>query len=148
MAQLTPEVQSFIVAEFARAKRGGQIVKSVKKEFGLALDRQQVWHYHPDNPKLAKQWRELYRDCRDKITTNLVSSVGGFKSFRLDQLVELYWDAKESGNSVHAADLLKQMAQEVGEVFTNKRTLNLNPREALAEMLGVDPEELPENTEK
>jgi hypothetical protein len=148
MALLTPEVQTFIVAEFARAKKGGQIVKSVKKEFNLDIDRQQVWHYHPENPKLAKQWKDLYRDVRDRFTTDVITAVGGFKSFRIEELTELYWAAKESGNSVHAAELLKQMAQEKGEVFTNKRTVNVNPREALAEMLGVSPEDLPENAGK
>lgn len=144
MAQLTPEQQTFIVAEFARNKSGGQIVKSVKNEFGLELDRQQVWHYHPDNPALAAKWKTLYGEVRAKVLEDVLGVAGAHRGFRLRELMELYWRAKEMNNIVFAAELMKQMAQEVGEVFTNKRTLSVNPRDALAEMLGVSPDDLPD----
>jgi len=148
MAQLTSDVQCFIVAEFARNKSGAQIVKSVKSEFGLALDRQQVWHYCPDNPQLAQKWKDLHAQLYEKLVNDVHSCVGAHQSFRVRELIDLYWKAKEMGNISLGAELLKQMAQELGEVFTNKRTVTVNPREALAELLGISPDELPENAGK
>jgi hypothetical protein len=148
MAALTPEQQTFIMAEFARSKKVPQIIKSVKTEFKLDLDRQQIWHYHPENPKLAKQWRDLYEEFRKALMNDAMGDVAAHKGFRVGELRELYYAAKEQGNTVLCADLLKQIAQEVGEVFTNKRTLNVNARESLAALLGVDPNELPEQAGK
>ena len=148
MAALTPEQQTFIVAEFARNKGGGQIVKSVKKEFAIELDRQQIWHYHPDNPKLADKWVHLYRELRSTLIEDVLSVAGAHQGFRLRELMKQYWKADEFGNIALCAELLEQMAKEVGEVFTNKRNININPQQALADLLGVPIEDLPEGSGK
>ena len=148
MAKLEAEHQNFIVAEFARGKNGGQIVKSVKKEFGLVIDRQQVWHYNPQNPALAEKWKRLHEDLRAQILEDVLGCPGSHQGWRVRELTELYYAAKDIGNSPHAAQLLRQMAQEVGDVFTNKRNININPREGLAELLGVSPDDLPEGSGK
>lgn len=148
MAKLDAQVQSFIVAEFARGKNGAQIVKSVKKEFALTLDRQQVWHYSPENPKLADKWKRLHDELHAQILEDVLGCAGSHQGWRMRELVELYYAAKEIGNSPHAAQLLRQMAQERGDVFTNKRNININPRAALAELLGVSEDDLPEGSGK
>lgn len=148
MAALTPEQQTFIVAEFARNKVGAQIVKSVKKEFGVQLDRQQIWHYHPDNPKLADKWVQLYTELRTTLLEDVLSVAGAHQGFRLRELMKQYWKADEFGNITLCADLLEQMAKEVGDVFTNKRQHTVNAQQALADLLGVPVEELPEDKGK
>ena len=148
MAKLDAQIQIHIVAEFARGKSGAQIAKGVKKEFGVELNRQQVWHYSPDNPALAKKWKTLHEELRARILEDVLGCPGSHQGWRMRELLDLYWKAKEIGNSPHAAELVKQMSQEVGDVFTNRRNLNINPREGLAELLGVSVDDLPEASSK
>ena len=148
MAKLDGEIQTFILAEFARGKSGAQIGKNVKKEFGVELNRQQVWYYNPENPDLAEKWKKVFEQLREKILEDVVTCPGWHQGFRMRELVELYYAAKAIGNSPHAAQLLRQMAQERGDVFTNRRNININPRAALAELLGVPEDNLPEGSGK
>ncbi len=148
MAKLDSEVQTFILAEFARGKSGAQIAKNVKKEFGVEVNRQQVWYYNPENPDLSDKWKGIFEQLRARILEDVVTCPGWHQGFRMRELVQLYYGAKEIGNSPHAAQLLRQMAQERGDVFTNRRSININPREALAELLGVPVDDLPEASGK
>lgn len=148
MAKLDGEIQTFILAEFARGKGGAQIAKNVKKEFGVELDRRQVWYYNPENPDLAQKWKAMFEQLREKVLEDVVTCAGWHQGFRMRELVELYYAAKAIGNSPHAAQLLRQMAQERGDVFTNRRNININPRAALAELLGVSEDDLPEGSGK
>jgi len=53
--------------------------------------------------------------------------------------------AEDAGNLVLAAGLLEQAAKDRGGMFTNTRTLRVDdPARELARLLGVQPDELPD----
>ena len=125
MAELKNAVKTFIVLGLAQFMTPTEVVEAVKEEFnGLVVTRQQVRHYNPEQSvDCGKDWAELFHAERERFTTNVSSLAGAHKSFRLRELDALYRAAKRDGNTVHAAELLAQMAKEMGEAYTNRREI-------------------------
>ena len=146
--KLTEEVQSFIVEALARFKSPTQVLRMVKEEFGVDVKRQNVRHYNPYQSKdAAEKWKKLFDDTRAAFIKD-AKSIGGFhQSYRLQELAAQYAKADAAGNVVLATNILKQMAEEVGGIFTNSRKVTINPREGLAALLGCSPDELPFNSD-
>ena len=124
MAQLDRNHKRFIVQELARFKSPTEVCESVKETFNLDIERQQVWHYNPNNADVAEEWRELFEETRKQFIHDTASIPIANKNFRLTQLNDLFKTAKEKRNYALAADLLEQAAKEEGGVFTNKRELS------------------------
>jgi SLT domain-containing protein len=60
------------------------------------------------------------------------------QAFRLNELHDLYKKAKKAKNMKLAADLLEQIAREVGGVLTNSRELNINDARRAKDMTPED----------
>ena len=124
MAELSGAIKGFVVTALARFMTPTEVVEAVKEEFGTTLSRQQVRHYNPEQSSdLAPQWRELFEAERKRFTVDISSLAASHWSFRLRELEMLYRTAKQYGNTVGAAQLLEQMAREVGGHYTNRREL-------------------------
>jgi hypothetical protein len=145
--RLKNEVQIFIVTEFARWRTPTQIAEAVKEEFGLNLDRQRVAFYNPDRggKQLPQKWKDLFAEMRRAYLAD-VGSVGiAHRAFRLSMLHRLAVAAEERGQVVVALSALEQAAKEQGDLFTNKRRVEVeDKRRKLADLLGVSTDELPE----
>jgi hypothetical protein len=144
--RLSNEVQTFIVQEFARWRTPTQIAEAVKEEFNLDLDRQRVAFYNPDRggKQLAQKWKDLFVEARKSYVAD-VNNVGiAHRTFRLSMLHRLALAAEERGQVVVALSALEQAAKETGDVFTNRRKLEVeDKRRRLADLLGVSVDELP-----
>jgi hypothetical protein len=143
MASLKHEHKIFIVKGFAAFQSPSELANAVNEEFRLNVTRQQVWKYHPDNPQTAPKWKEMYTAFRDAFIKGTTEIAISHKSFRLSELEDMRRKAKKMRNFPLAAQLLEQAAKEMGGLFTNRRRLDVNPREALAKLLGCTPDELP-----
>lgn len=124
MARLTQDVQIFIVQRLAAYKTPTEVCDLVKEEFGLELDRQQVQHYDPTkgNPP-AKKWCEIFEETRQAIKDGTADIAVTHKLIRVMELQEMYHKAKDMKNYKLAAELLEQIAKEMGESYTNRRLL-------------------------
>jgi hypothetical protein len=146
VAKLSHEVQAFIVQSFARWRKLSLIQKDVKAEFGITLDRRQIDFYNPEsggNKRLAKQWKNLFEETRRAYINGTVSVGIAHKSFRLDVLHRIAEEAEDRRNWGLLVEVLQIAAKEQGGLFTNQRRLDVNPRDALAKLLGCTPDELP-----
>ena len=124
MAELKNSVKTFIVLGLAQFMTPSEVAEGVNEEFGIIVTRQQVRHYNPlQCADCGQVWAELFRAERERFTSDVSSLAGAHKSYRVRELDGLFRAAKKSGNGVHAAELLKQMAQEMGDAFTNRREL-------------------------
>jgi hypothetical protein len=150
MNELSDEVKTYIVQELALYKRPAQVVAGVKAFFDVTLPRQQVQHYDPTKgvagKRLGLRWVNLFHAARTKFDTEAALIPVAQQSYRLAMLQRMAEKAEGKQQFETAARLLEQAAKERGGLFTNHRTLKIdNPRQALADLLGCRPEELPDD---
>ncbi len=125
MAKLRQEVQLFIVQQLACFREPSEVVEAVAERFNLTIDRRQAWRYHPDHsPDLAEKWRVLFDATRDAYIQETAQQGIAHQAFRLAELQALYRRAKSRGNDALAARHLRQAAEEVGGLLTNRRELS------------------------
>lgn len=122
--KLTVEQQTFIVQAQACFDTPATVVKAVKEEFKIEVSRQLVEMYDPTKrcaERLGKRWRELFAETRKTFLED-TSKIGiSHKAVRLRALDRMAARAEQQGNVRLAADVLKQAAEEVGGVYTNRR---------------------------
>lgn len=112
MAKLEKEHQEFIIECFARYLPPREIISLVKDNFAITLTQQDVYHYNPNKKNaLSKELKQYFLECREEYNKNLQNIGGASKSFRLDQLTELYFEAKKAKNYKLAVDILKQLEE-------------------------------------
>lgn len=149
MAAINETVQTFIVQALACYYRPTQVIEAVKTEFHVEVSRQQINFYNPErglpDRSLSERWRNLFAVTRKKFDTDVASIPIAKMSYRLSRLQRMSERAEDAGNMVLAAGLLEQAAKDRGGMFTNTRTLRVdNPARELARLLGVQPDELPD----
>lgn len=149
MATLSEPQKEHIVQELARFRTPSQVVESVQAEFGVAVTPSQVQSYDPtkvSGRKLSKKWRAVFESTRERFLEDVAAVPLAHRGYRLQQLQELYEKAMQmgrGGNVPLAREILIEAEKIMGELYTNKRILKVDPRSALAELLGVDPASLP-----
>ncbi len=128
MAKLNEAVQRFIVQALACYDTPTQVADSVKEEFGIDISRQQIASYDPTKAvskgNLAKKWRDLFADTRERFRKEVAEIPISDKAYRLRQLQRMALEAMRRKNIVLAASLLEQAAKDTGDMFTNKRELS------------------------
>lgn len=140
--KLKEEHKVFVVVHLARYSTPSEVVDAVSEEFGLQVSRQQVQKYDPTSragESLAKGLKDLFYETRRAFKKKVGELPMSHQAYRLNELHKQYVRASRAGNQPLACEILKQAAQEVGGLFTNKRTLTVGgmerAREALAQML-------------
>jgi len=126
MAKLTESQQLFIVRALACYDSPSQVVDAVKQEFGIDLIRQHVAIYDPTKPaghKLSKKLRAIFEATRKAFLEDVSTIPLANQATRLRALSRLHAKAESQGNTAVAAQLLEQIAKEVGGAFTNRREL-------------------------
>lgn len=128
MATLTERQKRFIVQELATYKGPTEVAERVQEEFGVEVYKQQVQYYDPTvgRQKPAEKWRAIFESTREAFKEEVGRHGIAIRSFRLQELEDLYRRAKRMGNFPLAAELLEQAAKELGEKYTNKKALALS----------------------
>ncbi|HDY6675917.1 MULTISPECIES: DUF2280 domain-containing protein [unclassified Leclercia] len=149
MAALKGEVKAFIVQSLACFDTPSQVVESVKKEFGLAIPRQQVESHDPTKANgkgLAQKWVDMFNATRERFQTELSDIPIANKAYRLRALDRMMTRAEGMKNMALAASLMEQAAKEVGDAYSNKQKVehtspdgSMSPRPTTIRLVGVDP---------
>ncbi len=123
MAALKGEVKAFIVQSLACFDTPSQVVEAVKKEFGLAITRQQVESHDPTKANgkgLAQKWVDMFNTTRDRFLNEISDIPIANKAYRLRALDRMATKTEGMKNFALASQLIEQAAKEVGDAYTNK----------------------------
>jgi len=131
MAQqvLTNEAKRFAVQQLAMFETPSEVARAVKDEFGLEITRQAVEAYDPHKragSALSQEFRELFEKTREAFLTDTAGIGVSHKVVRLRTLARLIETAEKRGNAVLAANLLVQVAREMGDAYTNRQRIDAN----------------------
>lgn len=123
MAALKGEVKAFIVRSLACFDTPSKVVESVKKEFGLAIPRQQVESHDPTKANgkgLAQKWVDLFNATRERFQSEISDIPIANKAYRLRVLDRMATRAEGMKNLALTAEIIEQAAKECGDAYTNK----------------------------
>lgn len=145
MAQLTEPVQIYIVTALATYTAPTEVIRQVRDVFGVEAHLLQVIHYDASRPyyKGAKRWADLFHETRKLFLQRAARDGLARQEVRLTALERLAAKAEERGNLKLAADIYRQAAEDAGGLYTNVRMVKGDPQTALAQLLGVQPSEIP-----
>jgi hypothetical protein len=124
MATLTEGAKRHIVQALACFDTPTQVCDSVKEEFGVIVERQQVAQYDPtkvSGTKLAKKWRVMFEDTRKRFREEVAEIPIASRAFRLRAIARMATQAEKSRNIALAVQMIEQAAKEVGDVYVNRR---------------------------
>lgn len=123
---LTEQIQDFIVERHAFYFRPTRIIELVKEEFPNftgEISRQLVRTYNPlQNPKIATRHAAYFEACRKKFRESAGEIPIAIQTVRLRELDD---ELNRAGRNVDLKlRILKQAAEEIGGVFTNRREIS------------------------
>jgi hypothetical protein len=124
--ELTDEHKEFIVQGLACYDSPSQVVAAVKEEFGIVITRQRVQGYDPTKvagKDLSEEYRTLFANTRAEYDDEKAKIGATSRLVRVRRLERMAQKAEASGNIMGAAQLLKQIAEEMGNAYTNRREL-------------------------
>lgn len=123
MAKLTNALKRRIVQQLAMFVSPSEIQEALRAE-GVTVSAAQVVYYDPKTGSdLSAMWRGLHAATREQFLKESAHIAISHKSYRLQEIGDLYQRAKGKKNFQLASQLLEQAAKEMGESYTNKRVL-------------------------
>jgi hypothetical protein len=115
---LTDEMKVFIVRGLARYETPTRVAASVQVQFGVAIDRRQVYAYDPAGSRPpAQRWVELHAATRAKFLGAAAEIGIAQKLVRLRMLDRFANRADEADQMMRAAAFLAQAAKECGGFY-------------------------------
>jgi len=115
---LTDEVKAFIVRGLARYETPTRVAASVQVQFGVAIDRRQVYAYDPAGSRPpAQRWIDLHAATRAKFLGAMAEIGIAQKVVRLRMLDRFANRADEADQMERAARFLAQAAKECGGFY-------------------------------
>ncbi|HCI5437979.1 TPA: DUF2280 domain-containing protein [Enterobacter roggenkampii] len=149
MAALKGEVKAFIVQSLACFDTPSQVVESVKKEFGLAIPRQQVESHDPTKANgkgLAQKWVDMFNATRERFQSEISDIPIANKAYRLRVLDRMATRAEGMKNLALTAEIIEQAAKEMGDAYTNRQKVehtspdgSMTPQPTIIQLLPVEP---------
>lgn len=124
--KINDAVKAFIVTQLACFDPPSVVAEAVQAEFGLKMRRQQVDAYNPlsrSGVRLSARWKTLFDATRKEFLEKAAEIPVAHRSVRLRKLQRMVDQAEKMKNLALAAQLLEQIAKEVGDAYTNKRQL-------------------------
>lgn len=125
MATLKPKHQTFIVTRLARWDTPSQVREALKERFRVEATLDRIVYYNPETANgragLAEKWKTLFYETRKKYSEDTSSIASAQKAHRIRLLEEGVQEARKLKNYLMMADLLEQVAKEVGGKYTNKQ---------------------------
>lgn len=141
MAVLTEAQKEAIVVQLARYRRPAEVAEFMREEHELELTVQQIRTYDPTNLRFEAdrdKWEPIFLAAREAYITDVKQVAVANQAFRLNELHDLYSKAKKAKNWKLAADLLEQIAREVGGAMTNSRELTVSDGRRARDMSDED----------
>jgi hypothetical protein len=115
---LSDEVKAFIVRGLARYETPTQVAAAVKTNFGIEIDRRQVFAYDPAGSRPpAQRWIELHAATRAKFLAATAEIGIAQKQVRLRMLDRYAHRADGNDQMERAAAFMAQAAKECGGFY-------------------------------
>jgi len=124
--QLSDQVKTFIVMNLAAFEPPSVVVDLVKQEFGLVVSKQSVSGYDPNTKtgeRMSAKWKVLFKKARKSFKESTDDIPTASKAVRVRMLDRMARQAMEKKNFQMASQLMKQIAEEMGEVYTNRHKM-------------------------
>jgi hypothetical protein len=115
--KLPRSLKTFIVSQLAAYQRPSAVVVAVNQAFGVEVSRQHVERYDPTKAagrNLSKELRAQFEQERKAYHAENEAIGIQHRPFRLRQLEELYFEARDRRNPGLALQILELAAKEVG----------------------------------
>jgi hypothetical protein len=122
-SRLSTAARIFIVRSLACFDSPANIIAAVKSEFGESVGPQTLAHYDPTKAagcRLGRRWRLLFEETRKDFIDELNTIGVTHRAARLRKIDRHVTLHDEAGNSLVMARLLKQAADEMGDIETNR----------------------------
>ncbi len=152
MARLAPDTKVVIIQCLARFMTVTETQEHLSTVLGIDCTASHLSYYQPtgsQSAKLDQRWKDLFRTERQRYIAELSDSPMSHQRYRLDSILRLARKAEAKGEYDVALKAYEQASKEVGGIFTNLRKIeSRNPKRALAELLGLSPDELPEDLDR
>ena len=116
MERLTESTKRRIVEHLACYRSHAETAQLVNEEFEISLTPRHIRAYDPNTFQYAgsQRWIDYFGLVREKFALEIGSIAISHRAYRLNQLQELFYDAKDNGNLRQAMKMLEQAAKEVG----------------------------------
>ena len=139
MATLKSEHKRLIVMRLATWVKPTEI-KQELQELGVVVSLPQIAYYDPQSKgtDLAPEWQQLHALTREQFLKDTAHIAISHRSYRLQELGDMYAKSKQGKNYPLAASLLEQAAKETGDSYTNKRELTGKDGEPLVPGASLD----------
>jgi hypothetical protein len=122
MPILNDEIKEFIVKRIACYETPTRIAAAVKNNFGVAVDRRQIFEYNPAGSRPpAQRWIDLHTATRARFLRETAEIAVAQKAVRLRMLDRFAQTAEESNRDERAAKFLEQAARECGGFYEKGR---------------------------
>jgi hypothetical protein len=121
MAKLTEPEKHFIIEKLAQFCSHAEVVRLLKSELDVVVDRFQIRTLDPTHPRFVggEKLRELFEAKRAAYLDHINDLPIASDAFRLRQLQDFFFKARDSGNMGLALKILKQ-AEEASKRLTRR----------------------------
>jgi hypothetical protein len=130
-AKLTDEARAFVVQQLAAFQTPAEVAKMVREQFKVTIAPQSIEAYDPTKwagRSLSKRWRAYFEKARKAYLEDVDSVPESHKAVRVKRLATMAQKVQTAGNVPLAAQLLEQIAKEVGDAYTNRHKHELTGR--------------------
>jgi hypothetical protein len=122
MPILNDEIKEFIVKRIACYETPSRIAAAVRINFGIDIDRRQIFEYNPAGSRPpAQRWIDLHAATRARFLGEVAEIGIAQKSMRLRMLERFAQAAEENNRTDKAAKFLEQAARECGGFYEKQR---------------------------
>jgi hypothetical protein len=124
--KLGDEHKMYVVVRLAGFDSPREVMEGLRADFGIVIARQSVEYYDPTygaGTELAERWKTLFTETRARVLAGRALIGAANKMVRVRWLDQMVHEAREKGDTRHAAQLLVQAAMEMGDRFTNRQKL-------------------------
>ena len=149
MARLAPDTKVVIIQCLARFMTVTETQEHLSTVLGIDCTASHLSYYQPtgsQSAKLDQRWHDLFRIERQRYISELSDTPMSHQRYRLDSLLRIARKAEADGAYDTALRAYEQASKDLGGIFTNLRKIeHKDPKRALAEILGISTDELPDD---
>lgn len=128
----TAEQKIYVIQRLACFESPAAVAKSVKAELGVDVSPQGVEAYDPTKragARMSPKWRSLFEVARAEFLKDTDRIPMSHKPVRLRMLQRMAEKAEAMRNLGLAAQLLKQIAEEMGDGYSNRHKHELTGKD-------------------
>lgn len=125
--KLSEAAKTFVVQSLAMYDPPSAVAKAVRTEYDVVITPQSIEAYDPTKragARIADKWKTIFEETRKTFLEDASKIAVSHRAVRLRALQRMAARAEETGNLALAAQLLEQIAKEMGDAFTNRRVVS------------------------